>query len=87
MARANLAVLVADAWREEVEEGPDPFQESGEWLFERLRGVKPRPYGEQLVRKMTQARTYKGDVIPHIRMVRRNLSLLGNIRLDPARLR
>jgi len=76
----SLATMVAAAWETCLRESPDPFSES-DWIFF---PPQQRPsYRERLDRLR---KNVYGEVITRRTVVRRNLQLLGPVRLNPARL-
>lgn len=80
MPNPNLGRLIVEAWETEMLESPAPF--IGERFMELFGG--PRHSYRYWLDK--QPRNFRGDLIPRIVTVRRNLRALGNIRLDPRRL-
>lgn len=81
MKQPNLGDIVARVWEEVLRETEDPFLAIGGFcnIFENR-----TLYRTHLDRVKINA---YGEVIPRIVTVRRNLRRLGNIRLDPSRLR
>lgn len=82
MITPNLGRIVAEVWEETLRESPNPFDTCG--IFNVILGLPVLSYRERLDR---QPYNIFGNLIPRIVTVRRHLRQLGNIRLDPARLR
>lgn len=70
----SLAQLVVEAWERTLEETPDPFLNA--WWIDGSRLT----YREELDR---QPVNYKGQLIPRIVTVRRNLRALGKPHRPP----
>lgn len=84
MTNPNIGNLVSQMWNEIIEETPDPFRNSMHYLYNHLTGIKGPTYQQRLD---TIPVNFYGRPIPRIVTIRRNLQRLGNIRLDPKRLR
>lgn len=67
----NLADVVADAWDQVLRETPDSFTSDA---LKELLGAPMSSYRARLDR---QPRNFRGDLIPRIVTVRRNLRRLG----------
>lgn len=79
----SLGHIVSDAWEREILEREDPFRSM---LLVNLLSPQDKQWTHQqyLDRPIINV---LGNVVPRIVTVRRNLRRLGNIRLDPRRLR
>lgn len=83
MANPNIGQMVARVWDELSWELPSPFDESGARMADYMMHIR-HSYRYWLDRI---PRNIHGQEIPRITTVRHNLRRLGNIRLDPKRLR
>lgn len=80
MANPYWSKVVAEAWEQTLDETPDVFASDILYALFMGKRILYRDYLDK------QPRNWKGELIPRIVTVRRNLRRLGNIRLNPRRL-
>lgn len=81
MSNSNFGATFVAIWNEVQLTTPDPFRDDD--LFYALSGETPPLYRDRLVQREIN---YKGDVIPQIERVKRNIQRLGDPHLPPSRL-
>ena len=81
----SIGHIMAEAWEHETRTSEDPFNRPIRATpFAEMFGYRPFTYREELDRVKINS---LGEPIPRITLVKKNLCQLGNIRMDPARLR
>lgn len=74
----NIGQIVADAWLQTLDETPDPFRD--DLLYRHLSGLPRMTHRDWLTRPRYN---HRGELIPRITLVRRNIMLLGKPKHPP----